>query len=529
MTERVELRTERLLLRPFELADVDDVLDYASDPEWARFLGKVPQPFTRRAAEERVARSVLESWETHPTWAIVLNRKVVGSIVLMMDAGNETAELGYELSREHWGKGLTVEASEAVIDWGFRERGLAKVFAQADARNERSLRAMEKLHMSREGVLRSQSTARGERVDDVHYGLLREEWEGHDRIGRSRNGFECAAKRRQQQFRAASPTISDKGRSPTDDKGRRYPHLLALGCEVENFFPGIRGEGGAIDFFSQRDIKWWKSSRSGDNSKSDGPTRNMASSQVACVNFLLPLAGIPGALLSVLRSLDDDVVDVVNISCDGHTSAVEFEWIGLGHSLERGRTRGSQNTSIDAFLVADTRKGRRRAYLLEWKYVERYLSTRPEFKGEGTKGDTRRCRYAKRFRASFSSFNPATAPDLDDFLYEPFYQIMRQRLLADRMVQERELGVDEAKVVVVVPEQNWAYRAVSDGRTTTSPLLAQRLPRLETVEDVMRASLKEPDAQFDMVAPSSFLDALSQRLPSETKEWAGYWQDRYGV
>ena len=56
---------------------------------------------------------------------------------------------------------------------------------------------------------------------------------------------------------------------------------------------------------------------------------------------------------------------------------------------------------------------------------------------------------------------------------------MRQRLLADRMVQERELGIDEAKVVVVVPEQNWAYRTVSDGNATTSPSLAQRFPRLE--------------------------------------------------
>ena len=182
----------------------------------------------------------------------------------------------------------------------------------------------------------------------------------------SRTGFERSAKRRQQQFRDASPTVSDLGRSPTDDKGLRNPHLLAIGCEVENLFPGVRGEGGAIHFFRQRGIKWWKSSRSGDDSKSDGPTRNMASSQVACVNFLLPLAAIPEALLSVLRSIDEDVVGVVNISHDGHASDVEFEWIGLGHSLEGGKTRGSQNTSIDAFLVAETRAGRRRAYLLEW-------------------------------------------------------------------------------------------------------------------------------------------------------------------
>ena len=345
----------------------------------------------------------------------------------------------------------------------------------------------------------------------------------------SRAGFEREAKRRQQHFRDTSPTISDRGRSPDDDKGLRNPHLLAVGCEVENLFPAILGEGGAIDFFNQRHIRWWKSSRSGDDSKSDRPTRNMASSQVACINFLMPLAGIPGALLSVLRSLDDDVVDVVSISNEGNMSPVEFEWIGLGNSLEGGRTRGSQNTSIDAFMIATTSTGRRRAYLLEWKYVERYLSGRPEFKGAGTRGETRRLRYAERYRASFSSFNLAAVPDMDDFLYEPFYQIMRQRLLADRMAQEHELGIDEAKVVVVVPEENWAYRTVSDRGTTTSSPLARRFPQLKTVEAVMRAALIDPEGQFDMVAPLAMLDAVSRSLPSETAEWASYWRDRYGV
>ena len=255
----------------------------------------------------------------------------------------------------------------------------------------------------------------------------------------------------------------------------------------------------------------------------------MASSQVACVNFLLPLAGIPGALLSALRALDDDVVGVIAITHDGCASDVEFEWIGLGHSLEGGRTRGSQNTSIDAFLVAVTTAGRRRAYLLEWKYVEQYLSSAPEFKGDGSQGVTRRSRYAERYQSPFSSFNPSTTPDLDDFLYEPFYQIMRQRLLADRIVHERELGIDEAKVVVVVPEENWAYRAVTHGMTTTSPLLAQRFPQLGTVEAVMRATLREPDAQFDMVAPAQLLDGVARSLPDETVDWANYWRDRYGV
>ena len=344
----------------------------------------------------------------------------------------------------------------------------------------------------------------------------------------SRTGFERAAKGNQRLFRNESGTVSDDAKHPMDDKGMRNRHLLALGHEEENLYPGIRG-GRAIDFFVERSIRWWKNARSGDDTKVDGPTRNMASSQVACVNFLLPLAAIPGALSAVVRSLDDDVRAVVDIPHEGRSSQVEFEWLGLPRSLEGGTTRGAQNTSVDAFLIAETITGRRRAYLLEWKYVEQYLRTRPEFKGDGKSGDTRRRRYTTPYQAAFSSFNPDTAPDMDDFLYEPFYQIMRQRLLADRMVQQNELEVDEAKVVVVAPEDNRAYRALSDGRAVTSPPLAQRFPDLETVEEVMRASLKDPNAQFKMVSPYLLLDGVVRSLPDETVEWAGYWRERYGV
>lgn len=250
---------------------------------------------------------------------------------------------------------------------------------------------------------------------------------------------------------------------------------------------------------------------------------------MACVNFLLPLAQIPGALESVLRGIDDDVVNVVNVVHEGNSSPLEFEWIGPDLSLEGGKVRGANNTSVDAFLLAETRSERRRAYLLEWKYVERYLSSAPEFKGEGAKGETRKRRYTERYHASFSSFDSTVVPELNDFLYEPFYQIMRQRLLADRMVQDCEMGIEEAKVVVVVPEENWAYRTVSDGRTTTSPRLAQRFPHLKTLEAVMRASLKDSESQFDMVAPRVLLDRVSRDLPTQTSKWSDYWEARYGV
>ena len=172
MTGPVKLKTERLLLRPFRLEDVDDSFVVASDPEWAEYLPVVPQPYTRRDAEEFVARQLLCSWDTNPGWAIVMESRVVGSIALRVNVQNESGELGYAIQRAQWGKGIMAEAARAVMEWGFKERGLAKILAKADLRNRQSWRVMEKLGMTREGVLRSQVKARDGRADDVYYGIL---------------------------------------------------------------------------------------------------------------------------------------------------------------------------------------------------------------------------------------------------------------------------------------------------------------------------------------------------------------------
>ena len=176
-----ELRTKRLVLRRFGPGDVDDVFDYARDPEWAEFLLiAVPQPYTRRNAEEFIAGKMRASPEQEPTWAIALDGTVVGAIGLSVDARRDTGELHYGLGRSYWGRGIMPEAVAAVVDWGFQERALAKISARADLRNRRSWRVMEKLGMTREGVRRSQGKdARPgyPRTDDVYYGLLREEWE----------------------------------------------------------------------------------------------------------------------------------------------------------------------------------------------------------------------------------------------------------------------------------------------------------------------------------------------------------------
>ena len=176
-----ELRTDHLLLRPFRSDDVDDVFAYASDPEWGRHL-PVPRPYARRDAEEFVAGAIMPDRRQRLQWAIVHEGRVSGGIDLRF-RDHDSAEIGYSLARPLWGRGFTTEAAAAVVGYGFEALELVRIWAAADVRNVASWRVMEKLGMRRAGLLRSRRVVHGERVDDVLYALLREEWAGRTSAG----------------------------------------------------------------------------------------------------------------------------------------------------------------------------------------------------------------------------------------------------------------------------------------------------------------------------------------------------------
>src|SRR3954449_5585875 len=115
MTAPIVLRTERLTLRPFQDSDVTDALSYRDDPEFARFLPHIPQPFTRRDAEAFVDLNMSEPWDRSPTFAVVMGGRVIGTVNLEIDASAHTAMLGYALGRTWWGKGIATEAAREAI------------------------------------------------------------------------------------------------------------------------------------------------------------------------------------------------------------------------------------------------------------------------------------------------------------------------------------------------------------------------------------------------------------------------------
>jgi ribosomal-protein-alanine N-acetyltransferase len=173
----VELQTQRLILRPFHVDDVEDVLSYAADPEFGRYLIDMPDhPYTRSDAAEFLARTVPTPTETNADFAVVFEGHVIGAVDLTVDPNQRTAELGYAIARAFWGRGLAPEAATALLDWGFRTFDIDKVFASANAENVKSHRVMDKLGMKQEALLRQHRHFRGRQVDKVVYAILRDEW-----------------------------------------------------------------------------------------------------------------------------------------------------------------------------------------------------------------------------------------------------------------------------------------------------------------------------------------------------------------
>ncbi|MEM7434501.1 MAG: GNAT family N-acetyltransferase [Myxococcota bacterium] len=169
---RTELRTQRLLLRPFGAADVDDALAYRDDAEFARYLPQVPQPFSRRDAEVFVARNISEPWDRSPTFAVVLDGTVVGTVNFEIDAEKKSAMLGYAFGRAWWGQGFAIEAVRAAVSWAVPTFSLRRLWASTDKRHRRSRRLLEELGMEPEVIRERDHVGReGDLVDEVVYGI----------------------------------------------------------------------------------------------------------------------------------------------------------------------------------------------------------------------------------------------------------------------------------------------------------------------------------------------------------------------
>ncbi|MCD0446189.1 GNAT family N-acetyltransferase [Glycomyces sp. A-F 0318] len=152
----MELRTERLLLRPLAVADAEALAAINADPEVMRYIGN-GRPLTPEETEARTAKAAAH-WDEHGWGVFAAVESATGAFVgwaalavpSFLPEILPATELGWRVRRDRWGRGYAPEAARAVAGFAFGDLGLDRVVSCIHAENAASIRVAEKLGMSLE-------------------------------------------------------------------------------------------------------------------------------------------------------------------------------------------------------------------------------------------------------------------------------------------------------------------------------------------------------------------------------------------
>jgi RimJ/RimL family protein N-acetyltransferase len=171
----VSLRTERLLLRPFGVADADAVYQACQDPD-IQFYTPVPKPYRREDAEAFVGESTPKGWADDSDYVLGAFRVDTGALVgsfCLTRIFQGVYELGYWAAKEQRGQGYSTEAARALCAWGWETLEMHRIEWWAMVGNGPSRALAEKLGFTVEGTLYRRAIAAGEPRDWWVGGLLR--------------------------------------------------------------------------------------------------------------------------------------------------------------------------------------------------------------------------------------------------------------------------------------------------------------------------------------------------------------------
>jgi RimJ/RimL family protein N-acetyltransferase len=138
------LKTQRLVLRPVRLADVDEVLALHADPEVKRFIGSLD----RMGVRERLELAAAEWAERgHGMFAVSdrVTKEFLGRVALKYWPQFDETEVGWVLRHDARRQGYATEAGRACIDWGFRQLPTPYLTAMIQPENAASIRVAERL------------------------------------------------------------------------------------------------------------------------------------------------------------------------------------------------------------------------------------------------------------------------------------------------------------------------------------------------------------------------------------------------
>ncbi len=270
---------------------------------------------------------------------------------------------------------------------------------------------------------------------------------------------------------------------------RKYDFCLPPSFAEWSLLPEVRTR--ALELFSELAIPWHAG-------VGTGPSNHLLSSQVQCANALTQMVDDPIRLKSAFGEALG-VGEVLQIEPGRYLT---FEYIGpsdfFGEAPNGERIRGAHCTSVDAAFLHRDALGVVELVLVEWKYTESYRVRKPH----PAKDQVRFARYS----AAVADSTGPVRSDLIAFehlLDEPFYQLVRQQLLAWALETSGAEGATRVRVVHVLPGGNLSYQ-----HSIARP---EHRALGDSVGEVWQRLLRRPD-RFVSMDSSALLDrAITSR------------------
>ncbi len=175
------VRTDRLLLRPYRMDDLDDLVAIRSRPDVVRYVYWEPKNREEIAAG-LVRRSRMHTLEREGDGLVLAAElretgTVIGDVSLQwISERHNNAEIGFVFHPDYHGKGYASEAAREVLRLGFEGVGFHRIEGRCDARNRASARLMERLGMRREAHMVENEWFKDEWSSELVYAMLDREW-----------------------------------------------------------------------------------------------------------------------------------------------------------------------------------------------------------------------------------------------------------------------------------------------------------------------------------------------------------------
>lgn len=175
LTEFPRIETERLILSQLEEKDTPFIIELLQHRIFSDLTSNIPYPYTEDDAKFWLKMSK-EAFEEKSGYTFGIRNKegdLIGAIGLH-DREDDKAELGYWMGIPYWNKGYVTEAAKAIVDFGFKELKLNKIFATHFPHNPASGKIMQKIGMEKEALLKEHVKKDDEYFDLVMYSIFKD-------------------------------------------------------------------------------------------------------------------------------------------------------------------------------------------------------------------------------------------------------------------------------------------------------------------------------------------------------------------